>query len=285
MRWEYLLFAAICWSLWASPDVQAATVLFDDFESYASPIEFADQWKMDGNPPHRWVPNFGRSSTHSVLLEAQRSGNGVTNRWYRDLATPLLPTDARPVLFSFDFYLEPFGTDSNWAADWQLADVRAFSGGRFGAGSLQGIVAMGVARSISAFNADHYNREFFQGRVLAPGHTGQTYYSLDALPTATPRSSGWHHLAARIGATEILFLVDGQPAESVTVGLTTPISTVILGSDVPSVHRFWIDNVHLQLVPEPNSLLLALFGTTCPRRCPRRRPRRTMQSWQHAHRR
>jgi hypothetical protein len=178
-------------------------------------------------------------------------GGGTSNRWYRNLATPILPTDTTPVLFSFDFYLDPAGDPSNWAEDWQLADVRAFSGGQFGSGSLDGVVALGVAR-VSDADAGGYDSAYFQGRIVAPGHTaGLEYYTLDALPTAVPRSSGWHTLAARIGATQTLFLIDGLPAELVNVGLTTAISTVILGSDIASSHHFWVDNIQMRQVPEP----------------------------------
>lgn len=236
-----------------SSQSQAATVFIDDFEGYSDQAAFASSWSMNGFPPHVLDTTLGRNSSHSIRLVPQASGSGTSNRWYRNLTTPILPTDANPILFSFDFYLDPAGASSNWAADWQLADVRAFSGGAFGSGSLNGIVALSVAYSSGSFNADTYNGAYFQGRILAPGHTGSTYYSLDALPTAVPRSSGWHTLAARIGATQTLFLIDSLPAEQVNVGITTPISSVVLGSDVRSIQTFWVDNVQLKQVPEPNS--------------------------------
>jgi hypothetical protein len=228
-------------------------VFSDNFESYADQAAFAGTWTMNGAPPHVLDTTFGRSSSQSVRLVPQASGSGTSNRWYRNLGTPVLPTDANPVLFSFDFFLDPAGAGTNWSADWQLADVRAFSGGAFGSGSLNGIVALSVARS-SSLNADTYNGTYFQGRMFAPGHTAQTYHTLDALPTAVQRSSGWHNMAAQIGATQTLFIIDGLPAEQVPFGLTTAISSVILGSDISSVHPFWVDNVQLEQVPEPAAL-------------------------------
>jgi hypothetical protein len=239
---------------------RAATVFKDDFESYADQKAFATSWSRNGAPPHVLDTTFGRNSSQSVKLVPQATGSGTSNRWYRNLATPVLPTDAKPVLFSFDFYLDPAGAGTIWSGDWQLVDVRAFSGGAFGAGSLNGLVAMGVAYSGASFNADTWNVRHFQGRILAPGHTSLTYYSLDALPGAVPRSSGWHTLTARIGGTQTLFSVDGVPAELVNAGITTPISTVILGSDVRSVHTFWADNISLRQVPEPDSALIVTLA-------------------------
>lgn len=246
----------------------------DDFEGYANQSAFAATWNPIGSPPHMLDTAFGRSSSQSVMLVPQASGGGTTNRWYRDVGTLVVPTDANPVEFSFDFYLDPSGASTNWSADWQLADVRAFSGGSFGTGSLNGIIALTVARS-SSLNADSYNGAYFQGRVFASGHTSQTYHTLDALPTAVPRSSGWHTMAAQIGATQTLFLIDGLPAELVNFGITTPISTVVLGSDISSVHPFWVDNVRLARVPEPAGAgMLAALGLLLASRATRRNRKR-----------
>jgi hypothetical protein len=231
-------------------------ILFsDNFESYANHSAFASTWNAQGSPPHVLDTTFGQSSSQSVMLVPQATGAGTTNRWYRDVGTLVQPTDANPIRFSFDFYLDPAGAGTTWASDWQLADVRAFSGGAFGSGSLNGIVALSVARN-STLSFDSYNGAYFQGRIFTSGHTAQTYHTLDALPTAIPRSSGWHNLAAQIGATQTLFIIDGQPAELVPFGITTPFSSVILGSDVSSVHPFWVDNVRLEQIPEPAGLSL-----------------------------
>jgi hypothetical protein len=50
-----------------------------------------------------------------------------------------------------------------------------------------------------------------------------------------------------------LFLIDGVPAEQVNVGLSTPISTVILGANVFSTRSYWADNIMLRVVPEPEA--------------------------------
>jgi hypothetical protein len=246
--------------LTASP-AQAVNVFSDDFENYADQAAFAATWTANGTPPHQLDTAFGRSSNQSLMLVPQSGGSGTSNRWYRDLGTPILASDAQPVRFSFDFYLDPAGAGTNWGSDWQLVDVRAFSGGAFGAGSLNGIVAMSVARN-STLNADTYNGVYFQGRILAPGHASQTYHTLDALPTAVQRSSGWHNMVADIGSTQTLFSIDGLAAEQVPFGLTTAICTIVLGSDISSIHPFWVDNVKLDQVPEPMMLgLLAPLAT------------------------
>ena len=82
---------------------QAASVFVDDFESYSDQAAFASTWSTNGFPPHVLDTAFGRNSSHSIRLVPQASGSGTTNRWYRNLSTPILPTDANPILFSFDF--------------------------------------------------------------------------------------------------------------------------------------------------------------------------------------
>ena len=247
-----LIVTVVCLSC---ANVRAQILFSDDFESYANHSAFASTWNAQGSPPHVLDTTFGQSSSQSVMLVPQATGTGTTNRWYRDVGMLVQPTDANPIKFSFDFYLDPAGAGRTWASDWQLADVRAFSGGSFGSGSLNGIVALGVARN-STLHFDIYDGDYFQGRIVAPGHTAQTYHTLDALPTAVPRSSGWHNMAAQIGSTQTLFIIDGQPAELVPFGITTPFSSVILGSDISSVNPFWVDNVRLEQIPEPAGLSL-----------------------------
>lgn len=246
-----------CLLLMSTAQSDARAVNFvEDFENYSAHAAFAATWSPVGTPPHVLDVAFGRDSNQSLRLVPQASGDGLTNRWYRNLATPLHPTDETPVIFSFDFYLDPAGAPSNWRRDWQLADIRAYSGGDYGAGSLDGLVAMGIGSAIAA-NAEPYNDAYFTGRIVAPGHIDATYYTLDQLPTAAPRSSGWHSLAARIGATQTLFSIDGLPAELVPVGFTAPITTVVLGSGMPNGRSFWIDNIQINAVPEPSGLMLA----------------------------
>src|SRR5258705_3936183 len=91
-------------------DVQAAAPPYgfsEDFESYANQAAFAASWSPTGAPPHVLDTAFGFNSSRSLKLVPQTTSGGVSNRWYRDLPVALLPTDAAPVLFSFDFYLDP----------------------------------------------------------------------------------------------------------------------------------------------------------------------------------
>lgn len=247
--WSFAALVASMLSQLAST-VSAGLVFSDDFENYSDQAAFAASWSAVGNPPHVLDTGFGYNSNQSLRLGPQGSGNGTSNRWYRNLSVPMVPTDVTPVLFRFDFYLDPSGESTNWLSDWQLADVRGYGGGTFGSGSIDAVVAIGVDPP-GGQNLDSYSAHFFQGRVLNTVQRGATYYSLDALPTAVPRSSGWHTLAAQIGDTHIDFFVDGLPAESVNQGITTAFDTIVLGSDLPS-QAYWLDNIELLQVPEPS---------------------------------
>jgi hypothetical protein len=268
VTFSLLLLSVLC----AEAPAAGPPPFSDDFEAYFDQAAFAAAWSPTGAPPHVLDTAFGRNSTRSLKLVPQTTGSGTSNRWYRNLSTTLLPTDAAPVLFSFDFYLEAAGASSTWAQDWQLIDIRAFSGGSFGSGTLTGLVGMGV-KSGTTLNADTYSSTYFQGRIINPTRSGNTYNTLDQLPTAVPRSTGWHTLAARIGATQTQFFVDGLPAETVTAGIATPLTSVILGSDIPSPHAFWVDNIQLEVVPEPSSASLLLVF--CLAASIRRRPLHT----------
>lgn len=266
-----VIFTFLCVGGATSSITLGVPLYSEDFEGYADQPAFEADWSPLGSPPHLLDTTFGNASQQSLQLNSQPGGSGVSNRWYQTLATPILPSDAKPLVFSFDFYLDPLGSRNSWSSDWQTVGVRAYSGGGIGSGSLSGIVAMGVSR-LSSLDADIHNNAFFQGRIFTFGHTSQTYYSLDALPTATGRSSGWHRLEAQIGATQTLFLVDGQPAEMVNVGITAPINTIVLGSDLTTSQPYWVDNLRLEVVPEPNTFMVTCafaFGLIWRRRSQR----------------
>jgi hypothetical protein len=250
VKFRALLSLTLVAALWADIRAAAPPGFSEDFEAYANQAAFAASWSATGSPPHTLDTAFGFNSSCSLKLVPQTTNGGTSNRWYKNLATPLLATDTAPVLFSFDFYLDPAGAATNWAQDWQQIDIRAFSGGTFGAGTLDGLVAIGVSNP-GSLSADTTNTTFYQGRVLTTTRTGTTYNTLDQLGTAAHRSNGWHSLSARIGGTQTLFSIDSLPAETVNATMTTPFSTVVLGSDLSSIRPFWVDNIQLQIVPEP----------------------------------
>jgi hypothetical protein len=254
----------------SAPALGAPTAFVESFESYADQNDFQAAWRPNGAPPHVVDAAFGRNSSHSIRLVPQVEGTGTTNRWYKDFSSPFTPSDKTPVRFSFDFFLDPAGAESLWALNWQSIDLRAFRGGAFGQGALDGVVSMGVANTLVGFpqfNADVYNGQYFQARVLTPSRRTATYWSLDQAPAAAPRSSGWHTLAVKIGATQVQFFVDGLPAETVAGSFTTPITSIVLGSDLPSALPFWIDNIQVVNVAEPVSTwLLALAAPFVRRR-------------------
>jgi hypothetical protein len=229
----------------------------DDFESYADQAAFERAWSKTGGPACRFDDTFGRDSKKSVKLADPRrapgGGNGVGNRYYRDLPRPLTPSDDAPVTFSFDLYLDPADAPSHWASAWHTVDLRGYSGDSYGKGDLTGIVSLGVART----STDPWSASYFQSRVFVAGgdpDIRKQYYTLDAAPNAPRRAPGWHTLSARIGSTSITYLVDGTVAETVNVGVAKPLTTLVIGSDVGSGGIVMsVDNLSVQQSPAPKN--------------------------------
>jgi hypothetical protein len=233
-----------------------APALFDDFESYATQGAFERAWPRTGAPAYHFDDTFGHNSKKSVKLEdvsrVPGAGNGVGNRYYRDLPQPLTPSDNAPVTFSVDLYLDPADAPSQWAHAWHTIDLRGYAGGAYGKGDLTGIVSLGVARGSS----DPWSPSYFQSRIFThpdPDPRKQ-YYTLDAAPNAPKRTPGWHTLTARIGSTSVTYLVDGTLAETVQVGITKPLTTLIIGSDVGSGGIVMsVDNISVSQSPAPKA--------------------------------
>src|SRR5687768_4798044 len=106
--------------------VLMSVVFKDDFEGYATETDFLAVWRKEGTPAYSFDPSFGRDSNRSVKLADPGGGTGTSDRYFVDFASPLSATEAAPVVFAFDLYLDPAGADTTWRDAFHLADVRGF---------------------------------------------------------------------------------------------------------------------------------------------------------------
>ncbi|MGE3180751.1 MAG: PEP-CTERM sorting domain-containing protein [Phycisphaerae bacterium] len=169
-------------------------------------------------------------------------------------------TDAAPLRFSMDMYLADGGESTFWNGARHYVELRGYEFDGFGAGALQNLLALGVNNAAD----DGFNGAFYSGRVTF----GSNWSSLNDEAGAPQRSAGWHNLALEIGSTSISFYVDGILAEVEARPNAFNFDTVVLGSDLTAAGwNSWVDNVRVEIVPEPASLsLLALGGLAMLRR-------------------
>jgi hypothetical protein len=152
------------------------------------------------------------------------------------------------VRFSFDFF------DSNAG----LAPYRQYANLQDSAAPSAGgqLISMGLNNNLTSA-AEGGN--FYMARLL--GHNANAYFKLNDNP-ALLRSTGWHNLGVEISDVDYRFFVDGALAETVPNTFTLRSFDVVrLGSGLSATAEAFFDNVSVQAIPEPATLVLASVAT------------------------
>jgi hypothetical protein len=232
---------AACLCGLTSTSVGQTILLNDNFDTYLNQEAFLASWPAVGT-----VASGTLVSTQSVsganainyAITAQRNEKTFTETG--------IPT-GNAIRFSFDFY------DSDAAASpyRQYANLQD-GAGPTGSGQL---ISLGLNNNLTSA-ADGGN--FYMARIL--GYNASGYFKLNDNPELV-RTTGWHNLAVEITDTEFRFFVDGFLAETVANTFTLrSYELVRLGSGLSSTREAFIDNVRIEIIPEPSSLALALLG-------------------------
>jgi hypothetical protein len=154
---------------------------------------------------------------------------------------------------SFDMYLTDAGATSLWNGARHFVELRGYAGDAFNSGALENLLAMGVFNS----SADTHSNTFYQGRVTF----GSDWSTLNEEPGVVGRGTGWHRMTISVGSTQVRFLVDGILAEVENRPNAFGFDNVVLGSGLTAGgHGSWIDNLRVEVVPEPMSGLLLILG-------------------------
>jgi hypothetical protein len=236
---------------------QAATLLNDNFDSYANQAAFQAAWPAT-------VGTGGTLSTAQAVSTPNSINFPLTaQRNDRSFAESGNPSAANAITFSFDFY------DSSATAN----PYRQISSLIDGAGSSSGqLISLGLNNNQLSTSS---GGNFYMARILGytvpavdpnggpnESYTGAgIFFKLNDYGVGL-RSTGWHNLSVKITDTAFNFYVDGSLAETVANTLTLrSYDLVRLGSGATSVNEASFDNVLVGVnVPEPSTAVLSILG-------------------------
>lgn len=239
--------AACALLLLSAGAASAASLLDDNFDSYADQAAFVAAWPIVTGTGGTLSGSQSVSSPNSINFPttAQRNGRTIAETGNPDSLLNL-------ITFSFDFY------DSNNAAAPYRQYANLQDGAVTGSGQL---VSMGLNNNLTSA-ADGGN--YYMARILGiDGGTGASAYFKLNDAGAPLRATGWHNLRVDISNIDFRFYVDGILSQTIanSVNLRS-YDHVRLGSGVSSLNEAFFDNFSVSViaVPEPGAFAFAALG-------------------------
>jgi hypothetical protein len=231
-------------ALFATSVARGATILTDNFESYADTAALSAAWPI------------GLGDDTMIFLDAGPAGSTNTSKTVHSInrlgrrdrsITPTVPTLSQPLTVSFDMYDAAAGGNEYI----QLIAPNA--------AALTQLISIGKSTLATSNGAN--NPAKYQGRIAFPpaASGGVNWINLN-----TNRSIGWHRFSAEIFPTTVNFYVDGVldtanvPRNS---GVSDPFTVVRLGSGQSTLAEVaYYDNVSITTVPEPGAVTMLSLG-------------------------
>jgi hypothetical protein len=268
--------AALLVFAFALSTAQAATILFDNFDTYANQAAFEAAWPPIGTvAPISADLSTAQANSPPNSIEVDGTATNSQQRNQRTFTETGLPNNINKVVWSFDFYDTnsagaPFRQHSN------LQDTTAPSG-------TNQLVAMGLNNNQTVANS---GGNFYMARILGYNPTAVAdpdggpvesvggsgaFFKLNDFGVGL-RSNGWHRLKVAMSSNDGLstdydFYVDGVLAERVhNVGTAASIrsydnirigSGLSNGNNAAYYDRMWVRVVP---IPEPTTFALVALG-------------------------
>ncbi len=251
MKIKIAILMAATLAFAASTQAQGNILWQDDFESYANTAALSGPYtQIFPAAPAMLDTTKGYQSNQSVHFGTP----GVNNerRMYINIpGGPVTPTDQAPLKLEFWTDLDT----AIWSTR-QYIEIRGYSGGEYGSGTLNQLIALG-------FTSSGVDTTRINQRVVA-GYTGTQWGNLTdtyaTRATIADPNNDWTKLAMVLYHDKVEFYVNDNLDTTQTKAAGLAFDSIVIGSGLSSAGAdVWFDNLTV-IVPEPSSLALSLLG-------------------------
>ncbi|HNS70026.1 MAG TPA: PEP-CTERM sorting domain-containing protein [Verrucomicrobiota bacterium] len=252
MKIKIAILMAATLAFAASTQAQGNILWQDDFESYANTAALSGPYtQIFPAAPAMLDTTKGYQSNQSVHFGTP----GVNNerRMYINIpGGPVTPTDQAPLKLEFWTDLDT----AIWSTR-QYIEIRGYSGGEYGSGTLNQLIALG-------FTSSGVDTTRINQRVVA-GYTGTQWGNLTdtyaTRATIADPNNDWTKLAMVLYHNKVEFYVNDNLDTTQTMTAGVAFDSIVIGSGLSSAGAdVWFDGIKLTQVPEPSSAVLALLG-------------------------
>lgn len=244
MRKTILLVAAA--GFLCAGSAQATVIWQDDYESYADTAALSGPYTQIHTSPLPLDTAKGYLSSQSI--KAGPNANSE-QRMYIDLpGGSIAGTDAMPIKFEFMVDIE----EVLWHTR-EYIELRSYADGAYGQGGLQDIIAMGFTSSGVDTAVANY-------RILSGPDAGWHNYTSTEATRSAMAAADWTKLTALIKTDTIEFYVNDVLDTTKARNPNWQYDSLVLASGLSTAVPVWFDNVSVEVIPEPASLMLLGLG-------------------------
>lgn len=243
-------FLSVC-AVFVAASSAPATVILNEAFNYPDQASMNAAWNAAATNVAYTLDTATGSPAGSFKLASPAAN--YQGKVVRNLGGDYTGTDGQPLVFSVDIYLDPAGLAALWNGARQYVELRGYTAAHYnGTTGLQDIIGLGLNNSSS----DTFSNKWYQFR----NYQSSAWYCLDGT-TVPQRSAAWHTLKAVITTSQVNVYVDDVLAEAQTRATNYSFDSVMLGSDLTSGgQNLWIDNLKVEVLPEPATIVLLALG-------------------------
>jgi hypothetical protein len=250
MRTRCVLFLLLAG---AAANAAADRVILDEPFNYSGQAALNAAW--NANAPNDPYPTYfldtgaGKPAASYHMASPQANMTGL--RLARNLGGTVNGTDTRPLTFSFDMCLADPSSDY-WNGARDFVDLRGYSGGGFGNGDLQSLLAVGVYNTTDQ-NGQSFNTKWYNARIAFPADGSSLGWGCletnGGGPVRSGASGNWHELKAIVRSAAIDFYVDNVLAQTRPRPTTVyGFDSIVLGSGLTANgYTALVDNIHVSI--------------------------------------